>query len=114
MKKTKFEHAEPILCVRDMSESVKYYCDVLGFTNAPWGGEEFETGASSNKQIRTHGKKLSQLPRLCFTDFTLAVDSIGYPAPGPENRQQVRLPKTSRFQQSFERLVWRQPWDLAM
>ena len=31
--KVRFEHAEPILYVRDMAASVKYYVDVLGFTN---------------------------------------------------------------------------------
>jgi predicted enzyme related to lactoylglutathione lyase len=36
-----FEHAEPILRVRDMSRSVAYYTEVLGFTNAAWGGAEF-------------------------------------------------------------------------
>ena len=36
-----FEHAEPILRVRDMARSVRYYTDVLGFTNAVWGSDEF-------------------------------------------------------------------------
>ena len=39
--KTNFEGAEPILRVEDMSRSVRYYVDVLGFTNAPWGNEQF-------------------------------------------------------------------------
>jgi predicted enzyme related to lactoylglutathione lyase len=36
-----FEHAEPILRVKDMARSVRYYTEVLGFTNAAWGGDEF-------------------------------------------------------------------------
>jgi len=39
--KTRFEHAEPILCVRDMTASLKYYVDILGFKNAEWGGDDF-------------------------------------------------------------------------
>lgn len=39
--KTTFEHAEPILSVKSMAVSVTYYQDVLGFRNAPWGGESF-------------------------------------------------------------------------
>lgn len=41
MTKTKFEGANPILCVADMERSVRYYEDVLGFENAEWGGDEF-------------------------------------------------------------------------
>jgi RimJ/RimL family protein N-acetyltransferase len=39
--RTRFEHAEPILRVEDMSASLRYYVDVLGFTNAPWGNDDF-------------------------------------------------------------------------
>ena len=39
--RVRFEHAEPILSVRDMAASLKYYVDVLGFKNADWGGDEF-------------------------------------------------------------------------
>ena len=39
--KTQFEGAQPILCVTDMLRSLRYYVDVLGFTNAPWGNEHF-------------------------------------------------------------------------
>jgi catechol 2,3-dioxygenase-like lactoylglutathione lyase family enzyme len=39
--RTKFECANPILNVADMARSVRYYVDVLGFTNAEWGGDDF-------------------------------------------------------------------------
>src|SRR6266536_2848340 len=35
------EGAQPILCIKDMSVSVKYYVDMLGFTNADWGNDDF-------------------------------------------------------------------------
>jgi uncharacterized glyoxalase superfamily protein PhnB len=38
---TTFERAEPILSVRDISATVAYYTDVLGFKNAEWGNEFF-------------------------------------------------------------------------
>jgi catechol 2,3-dioxygenase-like lactoylglutathione lyase family enzyme len=38
---TRFECANPILKVSDMSRSLRYYVDVLGFTNAEWGGDDF-------------------------------------------------------------------------
>ena len=39
--RTQFEHANPILNVADLARSVAYYVDVLGFTNADWGGTDF-------------------------------------------------------------------------
>jgi len=39
--KTRFEHADPILSVKNMAVSVAYYRDVLGFRTAPWGGAWF-------------------------------------------------------------------------
>ena len=39
--KTRFEHASPILRVKDMGRSLKYYVDVLGFKNADWGTDLF-------------------------------------------------------------------------
>ena len=39
--RTTFERANPILCVVDMTRSVRYYVDVLGFVNAPWGDDDF-------------------------------------------------------------------------
>lgn len=41
MNRTRFEGSEPILRVEDMARSVRYYVDVLGFTNADWGGDDF-------------------------------------------------------------------------
>ncbi len=41
MTKTRFEHADPILRVASMARSLRYYIDVLGFTNADWGGNDF-------------------------------------------------------------------------
>jgi predicted enzyme related to lactoylglutathione lyase len=38
---TRFEHAEPILRVEDMTRSVRYYVGVLGFSNAGWGSDDF-------------------------------------------------------------------------
>lgn len=40
-KRTKFEHADPILSVSDMAVSVKYYVEALGFRNAEWGTDHF-------------------------------------------------------------------------
>jgi predicted enzyme related to lactoylglutathione lyase len=40
-KRTRFEHAEPILCVSDMAVSVGYYTRALGFVNAEWGTNDF-------------------------------------------------------------------------
>ena len=39
--RTTFECANPILRVGDLSRSVRYYVDKLGFTNADWGGTDF-------------------------------------------------------------------------
>jgi len=39
--RTKFEGAEPILSVKDMAASIRYYVDVLGFRNADWGDGKF-------------------------------------------------------------------------
>ena len=38
---TKLEGSAPILRVADMSVSVRYYVEVLGFENADWGNEWF-------------------------------------------------------------------------
>ena len=39
--RTKFEGSAPILRVADMSISVRYYVEVLGFENAEWGNDDF-------------------------------------------------------------------------
>jgi predicted lactoylglutathione lyase len=39
--RSQFERANPILSVSDLARSVRYYTEVLGFTNAEWGGDEF-------------------------------------------------------------------------
>jgi predicted enzyme related to lactoylglutathione lyase len=39
--KTKFEHANPILNVRSMADSITYYVEALGFSNADWGNDHF-------------------------------------------------------------------------
>ena len=39
--RTIFECANPILNVSDMTRSLRYYVDVLGFANAEWGGDDF-------------------------------------------------------------------------
>jgi predicted enzyme related to lactoylglutathione lyase len=40
-KRTRFEGAEPILSVKDMAVSLRYYVDVLGFRSAEWGDGAF-------------------------------------------------------------------------
>ena len=39
--RTTFEHADPILRVADMRQSLQYYVEVLGVTNADWGNDDF-------------------------------------------------------------------------
>jgi|SRR5215475_5561164 len=39
--RTRVEGADPILSVANMAAAVRYYVDVLGFENAPWGDEAF-------------------------------------------------------------------------
>ena len=39
--RTRFENSAPILRVADMSVSLQYYVDVLGFRNADWGTDDF-------------------------------------------------------------------------
>ena len=36
-----FECIQPILCVRDMAASLRFYVDALGFENAHWGTGDF-------------------------------------------------------------------------
>ena len=39
--RTRFEGAEPILGVKDMAVSLRYYVDLLGFQSADWGTDSF-------------------------------------------------------------------------
>ena len=39
--RTRFEHAAPILRVINLSDSVRYYVEVLGFANAEWANDDF-------------------------------------------------------------------------
>jgi predicted lactoylglutathione lyase len=41
VQRAQLEHAHPILHVADMSRSLRYYTQVLGFANAEWGGADF-------------------------------------------------------------------------
>jgi predicted enzyme related to lactoylglutathione lyase len=41
IERTRFECADPILRVADMAKSVHYYVEVLGFSNAEWGSDDF-------------------------------------------------------------------------
>ncbi len=50
-ERTRFECANPILSVADMSRSVRYYVDVLGFTDADWGGDDFTCVTRDNAGI---------------------------------------------------------------
>ena len=36
-----FEGSQPILRVEDMTVSLHFYVDLLGFKNAPWGSDDF-------------------------------------------------------------------------
>lgn len=49
--RTRFERADPILSVADMSTSLRYYVDVLGFENADWGSSEFTCVTRDNASI---------------------------------------------------------------
>lgn len=40
-QRTRFEHANPILNVVNLARSVRYYVDMLGFTNAEWATDSF-------------------------------------------------------------------------
>ena len=49
--RTIFECANPILSVEDLGRSVRYYVEVLGFTNAEWGGDDFTCVSRDNPSI---------------------------------------------------------------
>ena len=50
-QKARFERSEPILSVRDVEASVRYYTDILGFRNAEWGNEFFTAVSRDNASI---------------------------------------------------------------
>jgi len=37
----RYEAISPILRVHDMPRALRFYVDLLGFTNAPWGNDDF-------------------------------------------------------------------------
>jgi predicted enzyme related to lactoylglutathione lyase len=39
--RVRFEGSQPILRVENMAASLQFYVDILGFTNAPWGNDDF-------------------------------------------------------------------------
>jgi predicted enzyme related to lactoylglutathione lyase len=41
VSRSRFECANPILSVADMSRSLRYYVVILGFSNAEWGNDDF-------------------------------------------------------------------------
>lgn len=49
--RTNFERANPILNVANMARSVQYYVEVLGFSNAEWGSDEFTCVTRDNAGI---------------------------------------------------------------
>jgi hypothetical protein len=57
--RTKFENSAPILRVADMSVSVRYYVEVLGFKNADWGNDDFTSVNRDHAGIylRGHGSR---------------------------------------------------------
>jgi uncharacterized glyoxalase superfamily protein PhnB len=44
----KIENISPILCVKDMSKSLAFYIDILGFKNAAWGDDNFTSISHGN------------------------------------------------------------------
>src|SRR2546427_7476027 len=67
VSKTKFEGAAPILSVKDVSASVRYYVNVLGFRNADWGTEDFTS-------VSRDGAGYLSLPRRSGMSRHLGVD----------------------------------------
>ncbi len=51
MNRTRFERADPILRVTNLQRSLRPYVDVLGFTNADWGGDDFTCVSRDNASI---------------------------------------------------------------
>lgn len=47
----RLENITPILYVKDMSRSLAFYVDILGFKNAEWGNEYFTNVNRDNKGL---------------------------------------------------------------
>jgi catechol 2,3-dioxygenase-like lactoylglutathione lyase family enzyme len=47
----RLENISPILYVTDISISLKFYVDILGFTNAEWGDDNFTCVNRDNKGL---------------------------------------------------------------
>jgi catechol 2,3-dioxygenase-like lactoylglutathione lyase family enzyme len=50
-RRTRFEGAEPILSVREVPATVRYYTDILGFKNAEWGNDFFTSVSRDRASI---------------------------------------------------------------
>ncbi len=46
-----FENCNPILRVEDMATALRFYVNLLGFTNAPWGDETFTSIARDQASL---------------------------------------------------------------
>jgi catechol 2,3-dioxygenase-like lactoylglutathione lyase family enzyme len=47
----RIENITPVLCVKDMSRSLAFYVDILGFENAVWGDENFTSVGRDNSSL---------------------------------------------------------------
>lgn len=47
----RIENITPVLCVKEMSRSLAFYVDILGFKNAEWGDENFTSVGRDNSTI---------------------------------------------------------------
>ena len=47
----RIENIAPILSIRNMKESLRFYCDILGFASAEWGDEIFTSISRNNSSI---------------------------------------------------------------
>ena len=47
----RIENVTPVLCVQDMSRSLAFYVDILGFKNAEWGDENFTSVGRDNSGL---------------------------------------------------------------
>ena len=51
-----------------------------------------------NEQFRRHTEEFCEFPGVSLADFPFAVDGVGDPAAGTEDRQEIRLAKIASFQ----------------